>query len=85
MGTLEFLNETKHYAFFRDFFQGTEVIFVQDKKNPEELMISAESTAKVLGYESADKMLGNDKVLDKLNEYMKRTGKPFPVREIKDY
>lgn len=82
MEKLEFLNETERYVYFRNFFQGTEVIFVQDKKKPGELMISGESIAKVLGYGSFQEMISSDKILDSLNKYMKETGNPFPLKPM---
>lgn len=82
MGTLELLNETERYIFFRDYFQGIEIVFVQDKKNPEKIMISGESTAKVLGYISFQEIMSCDKILDHVNKYMKETGNPFPLNPI---
>ena len=82
MSNLEFLFETAKQMFFRDFFEGEEIIFIQEKRDPNEIYLSAESTAKIAGYKSAEEMFKSDEFLDKLNEYMKCTGNPFPMKNI---
>ena len=66
--------------FFRDFFEGEEIIFIQEKRDPNEIYLSAESTAKIAGFKSAEEMFNSDLFLDKINEYMKCTGNPFPIK-----
>ena len=78
------LFETPQYVYLRSFFQGVEVIFVQNKSNPDEIYFSADSVAKVMGYASANEMLGDDTILDALNKYMRETGKEFPIIKIAD-
>ncbi len=78
------LFETPQYIYLRSFFQGVEVIFAQNKSNPCEIYFSAESVARVMGYASANEMLGDDSILDALNKYMRETGKAFPIINIVD-
>lgn len=82
MNNIEIINETEQYVFFRGYYKGNEVIFVHDKRNPENFIISGDSIAKVLGYGCFDEMMSDDKMLDKMNQYMKETGNTFPLNPI---
>ncbi len=82
MEQLEFMFETNKFKYFRDFFEGNEVIFVQDKSNPVKIFISTESIAQVLGFKSADDMMGSDKFLDFLNDYMRKNQVHPPLKDL---
>ena len=76
---IQYLYEAGGRIFYRSFFNEIEVIWSQDVDNPHDLLISADSCAKMLGYGSAEEMLAYESFLDLINLFMKETGSPFPV------
>ncbi len=75
---LQFLYEADGRKYYRSFYDGIEVIWLQDVHNPYDLLISAESFAQIHGFASLEEMMADDATLDKINEYMTETGSPFP-------
>ena len=74
--------ETSRHIYLRSYFGGVEVVFIQEKDNPNKLYLAADSMAKILGYSSEEDMLGDDKILDAINDHMKARGCGFPIKHI---
>lgn len=85
MANPQLLFEPDKQYFFRDFFEGNEIILIQEKSDPYEIYVSTESFAKVMGYKSAQDMLSDNDFLDKINEYMNSSGNPFPIKNYKSH
>ena len=75
---LQFLYKADGRRFYRSFYYDIEIIWSQDVDNLHDLLISAESFAHMQGYNSYEEMMADDSMLDKINEFMKETGSPFP-------
>ncbi len=75
---IQFLYESQGRYYYRSLHNDTELIWSQDVHNPHDLLISAESFAHMQGYSSYEEMMADDATLDKINEFMKETGSPFP-------
>ena len=68
------------YDYFLDHFRGIPVKFVRDRSSGA-MHIDAGSLAACLGYASTEAMVGDDKVLDLLNEHQKQSGQS-PLKRI---
>ncbi len=75
------LYEAGGRIFYRSFYNDIEIIWSQDANDPSDLLISAESFAHMQGYSSYNEMMSCDNFLDKLNEFMRETGAPFPFED----
>lgn len=74
---MRLIKTTPTYEVWKDYFEGVEVLFTKDLKT-QEIHMNAESLAKIMGYGSLEDMLGNDEVLDLMNEVKEETG-VFPI------
>lgn len=73
-------HETDTHTYFIDYFDGTQVKIMKNKKTGE-ILFDAESVAKILGYGSMQGMMSDDNVLDLVNELKRDTGK-FPIIKL---
>ncbi len=76
---IQYLYEAGGRIFYQSFYNDIEVIWSQAVDNPHDVLISADSCAKMLGYGCAEEMLAYESFLDLINLFMKETGSPFPV------
>ena len=81
---LKLLFEAGGRRYYRSFYDNIELIWSQDVDKPHDLLISADSFANMQGFGSYEEMMQDDNMLDKLNEFMKETGSPFPFISKKD-
>ncbi len=77
---IQYLYEAGGHRYYRSFYENTEIIWSQDANDPSDLLISAESFAQIQGFASFEEMMADDTMLDKINEFMKETGSPFPFK-----
>jgi hypothetical protein len=75
---LDIFLETNQYRYIRNFVQGIETIYVQDKRKRNRVYISGESLARYIGYRTLEAMFLNDNILDRLNDRRRVKGF-FPV------
>lgn len=66
------------FEHFACYFQGCEIIVRQNVFSKEITFLLTDEFAKCLGYESVEKMMLDDNILDGLNEIYKETG-VFPI------
>jgi hypothetical protein len=70
--------ETTQYRYIRNFINGIETIYVQDKHENDRIYISGESLARFTGYKTLESMFMDDNVLDRLNDRWRVEGF-FPI------
>jgi prophage antirepressor-like protein len=78
---MELIERTTDYEIYLDCFMGNTVRIKKDLKT-NAISFFAEDVATVLGYESLEGMMGDDNVLDALNDEHKRTG-VFPISVVR--
>ena len=77
MTNLRKVREDFFYEIYEDFFEGERVRFSRNKFTGE-INISADDTARVLGFNSIKELLGTDAGLDVINEWKRNNpGKPL--------
>ncbi len=78
---IQYLYEAGGRRYYRSFYENTEIIWSQHANDPSDLLISAESFAHMQGFASFEEMMADDRMLDKINEFMRETGAPFPFQD----
>lgn len=74
---MNLISQTLTHEYYLGDFEGHTVRFVKNKRTGE-LKVNAEDLATILGYESLEQMMLDDKVLDLCNEVKEGTG-VFPI------
>lgn len=73
-------HETATHDYYLDYFEGKPVRILRHKQTGE-ISFDLNSLAACLGYESAEAMMSDDRVLDCINEHTRQTGKS-PLQKL---